>query len=88
MPNYQYQCQKCQHYFEKVKGIDSMYEPEGEPCSECGEIAVKKVILTAPALGDPVRLGIRRPDGGFKEVLQKIHEKVPGSNINSDSRYY
>lgn len=88
MPNYQYRCEKCQNYFEKVKSFSTMYEPEQEPCAECGELAVKKVILTAPTLGDSVRLGIRRPDDGFKEVLQKIHEKVPGSNINSDSRYY
>lgn len=35
----------------------------------------------APALGDPVRLGIRK-DGGFKEVLQKIHSRTPGSRLN------
>lgn len=88
MPRYDYQCQKCMKQFEQFQSISTMYEPENEPCSECGELAVKKIIAGAPAIGDPVRLGIRRPDGGFKEVLQKIHEKVPGSNINSDSRYY
>jgi len=31
-----------------------------------------------PGLGDPVRLGIRRIDGGFKEVLSRISEKTPG----------
>lgn len=33
---------------------------------------------TAPMLGDPVRLGLRKPDAGFKEVLQKIADKTPG----------
>ena len=33
-------------------------------------------------IGDPVRLGLRKIDGGFKEVLQKIHEKTPGSKMN------
>lgn len=39
-------------------------------------------IIGAPALGDPVRLGVRKTDNGFKEVLQKIHSKTPGSRLN------
>lgn len=34
-------------------------------------------------LGDPVRLGVRKVDGGFKEVLQKIHSRAPGSRLNT-----
>lgn len=34
-------------------------------------------------IGDPVRLGIRKADGGFKEVLQKIHSRAPGSRLNT-----
>ena len=33
-------------------------------------------------IGDPVRLGVRTA-GGFKEVLQKIHSRAPGSNLNT-----
>lgn len=40
------------------------------------------VILQPVGFGDPVRMGITRPDQGFKEVLQKIHERVPGSKLN------
>ena len=87
MPTYEYQCEKCEHYFTRNVSISSMYAPEGEPCANCGEVAVKKVILTAPTLGDPVRLGIRRPDNGFKEVLQKIHDKAPGSTLKSHSSF-
>lgn len=32
-------------------------------------------------LGDPVRLGIRTADGGFKEVLSKIAENNYKSNL-------
>ena len=35
---------------------------------------------------DPVRLGLKRPDAGFKEVLQRIHEKTAGSTLNRTSR--
>lgn len=33
------------------------------------------------ALGDPVRLGITKPDGGFREVLSKIAENNYKSNL-------
>ena len=38
-----------------------------------------------PAFADPVRVGVRKTDSGFKEVLQKIHEKTPGSTLNRSS---
>lgn len=42
------------------------------------------VVLTAPSLGDPTKLtSTRKLDSGFKEVLQKIHEKTPGSELNT-----
>lgn len=34
-----------------------------------------------PALGDPVRLGVRTIDNGFREVLSKIHHSQPKSNL-------
>ncbi len=37
----------------------------------------------APNIGDSVRLGIRKHDNGFKEVLQRVHEKSPGSDLNT-----
>lgn len=33
------------------------------------------------SIGDPVRLGITTPDGGFKEVLSKIAENNYKSNL-------
>ena len=44
---------------------------------------IESIIGGPPAIGDPVRLGVRKVDGGFKEVLQKIHTKTPGSRLNS-----
>lgn len=35
----------------------------------------------ANAFGDPVRLGITSTDSGFKEVLSKIAERNPRSNL-------
>lgn len=44
---------------------------------------IHQTYLTAPAMGDSVRLGVRKADNGFKEVLQKIHQKTPGSRLNT-----
>lgn len=42
---------------------------------------LESIILGAPSLGDPVRLGVRRTDDGFKEVLSKIGERNYKSNL-------
>lgn len=34
---------------------------------------------------DPVRLGVRKIDGGFREVLSKINEKTAGSRLKDTS---
>lgn len=44
---------------------------------------IQQSYLAAPAMGDPVRLGIRKADNGFKEVLQKVHSRTPGSRLNT-----
>ena len=47
---------------------------------------LESIITSAPALGDPTKLSSSRKfDSGFKEVLQKIHERSPGSELNKTS---
>lgn len=84
MPAYTYKCKACNHEFERVLKIAERDLPTTEQCPECkAEGQVYKTILGAPALGDPVRLGLIKPDSGFKEVMQKIHAANPGSNLNT-----
>ena len=74
MPTYDYKCTKCEHTFEKNMKIVDMHLPTQDPCSACHEQgSVIKTLAGAPPMGDPVRLGLRKIDGGFKEVLQRIH---------------
>jgi len=40
---------------------------------------LQQLITGAPAIGDPVRLGLRKPDAGFRDVLKKAKEAHPGS---------
>lgn len=40
-------------------------------------------VMGNPALGDPVRLGIRKTDDGFREVLSKIGQSNYKSNLSN-----
>ena len=46
----------------------------------------EQVILTGPAFGDLVRMGMKGPDDGFREVLSKIKSNIHIVSIDSD--YY
>lgn len=63
-----------------------MNEPLSLPCPSCGrEGKIEKRIYYAPLLGDPIRLGIMKPDNAFKDVMRRIHDKTPGSQLDKTS---
>ena len=81
MPLYDFRNKDTGEVFEKFMSISAKEEYLKEnPNIES--------MLGMNALIDPVRLGIRRPDQGFKEVLQKIHEKTPGSQLNKTTHIH
>lgn len=45
---------------------------------------LESVILSAPGIGDPVRLGLKKPDQGFRDVLKnmKSNKAYKGNKIN------
>lgn len=46
---------------------------------------LETIITGAPAFtGDHISV-VKKHDTGFKEVLQRIHEKTPGSQLNKSS---
>ena len=47
---------------------------------------LEQIHTGSAALVDPVRLGIRKVPDGFREVLNKIHEKMPGSTLKDNIR--
>ena len=85
MPLYTYKCSSCMHEFELITKIANYKDAEAQECPECKSNNTISLKVSAPAFGDPVRLGIIRPDNGFKEVLSKIHEKTSGSELNKHS---
>ena len=84
MPTYDYKCSGCGHSFERILKIADIDKPLSEPCSECGELLNERQV-SAPAFGDPVRLGFIRPNGDIKEVLQKIQSKAPKATLTDSS---
>jgi putative FmdB family regulatory protein len=84
MPNYNYQCRECDHTFDKSSSMDDRKIPETEPCPECGATGSIYQVIGAPMItrGHGTT---RQFDSGFKEVLQKIDSRVPGSNLKDTS---
>lgn len=37
---------------------------------------IKQEFSSAPAIGDSVRLGLRKPDGGFRDLLKTIKKNT------------
>jgi len=93
MPTYDYRCEKCGHEFEENLKIADRKIPTEELCEEqilqnensvghgfekCGG-EVKQIIVAASGLADPVRLGIRKPDDGFKDMMKRMKKNVHGA---------
>jgi hypothetical protein len=80
MPTYDFRNKETGEVFEKIMKIaDKEQYLIDNP-------QIEQALLSAPAMGDSVRLGIRKSDNGFKEVLQKIHNNTAGSVLNQTTR--
>ena len=79
MPTYVFRNKETGEQFEKILKIaelDSFREENPQ----------LETVIQAVAFGDPTKLSsTRKFDTGFKEVLQKIHERTPGSQLNQTS---
>jgi len=76
MPTYTFRNTETDEVFDKLMSCKDREQyladnPQLEP-----------IIGGAPAMGDSVRLGIRRTDDGFKEVLSKISAANYKSNLS------
>lgn len=84
MPLYEYKCDKCSHVFDKFLSVSARDTPLDEPCPNCKEEGAVRKLLNTPPVGDPVRMGLIKPPGGFRDVLNHIHNSTPGSVLNVD----
>lgn len=74
MPTYTFRNKDTEEIFDKIMSWNSREEYLKENPN-------LEVIMGAPAMGDVVRLGIKKPDQGFNEVLSKIHAANYKSNL-------
>ena len=75
MPTYTFRNTETEEVFDKIMSWNSREEYLKENLN-------LEVIIGAPAMGDSVRLGIKKPDQGFNEVLSKIHAANYRSNLS------
>jgi len=75
MPTYTFEDVNTGEQFEKTMKIAELDEyREQNP-------HLKTIITGAPAIGDVVRLGIKKPDDGFRDVLKEVKSHHPGQRI-------
>jgi len=78
MPTYVFRNKETGEQFEKILKMSELdlFRAENPQL---------ETVLQAVAFGDPVRLGVRKKDSGFKEVLQKIKEKTTYADFDKTS---
>jgi hypothetical protein len=79
MPTYVFRNKETGEQFEKIMKISELDNFRNEnPQLE--------TVIQSVAFGDPTKMtSTRKFDTGFKEVLQRIHEKTPGSQLQKSS---
>ena len=81
MPTYNFRDTNTKEEFQKFMSISAREQFLKE------NPHIETMISGAPMLVDPVRAGVRKTDSGFKEVLQKIHERAPGSDLKKMNKF-
>lgn len=79
MPTYVFRNKQTGEQFEQIMKMSEL-----DPFREANPQL--ETVIQAVAFGDPTKLSsTRKFDTGFKEVLQRIHEKTPGSQLEKSS---
>jgi putative FmdB family regulatory protein len=69
MPFYDFKCNECSEIFSISCRIA---EKDNQQCPSCKSTKYESHHTAMPAFGDPVRLGVRKIDDGFREVLSRV----------------
>ena len=74
MPTYSFRDKNTQETFDRIMSYSQKVEfLEENP-------HIESIITSAPGIGDPVRLGLKKPDQGFRDVLKNIKSNKAYSN--------
>lgn len=90
MALYNYKCLHCHSEFELSRKIIERDSVETQSCLHCLKVGNIIRTLSSPLIGYSISVnggyGSKVPSG-FKEVLNKIHKKAPGSNMDKISTF-
>ena len=73
MPTYDYQCNACEHIFDRFSSISARDEPCAEPCPECGKSDVRRGFIEAPSGAVDTTLTADSVTPGFNEVMDRLN---------------
>lgn len=77
MPTYNFRNKTTGEEFEKF-----MFLSELKPYLESNP-DIEQTINTFSGIGDPIRMGMQKPDSGFRDVLKEIKKRNRRSTINT-----
>lgn len=82
MPLYDYHCINCDHTFEEAHTVDDRALPTHSSCPICNHNTIE-ILIGAPSLVDPIRIGVKKPTSQFVERMKHIKKRLgPKTNIN------
>lgn len=85
MPNYDYQCNKCEFFITDVQlPIAARYVPTTEPCPNCHAEGTVEMAISAPGVSYTANRGGLKTPESFKDILRNIKAQNPGSTLNVD----
>lgn len=90
MPTYSYLCETCNHEFDRILKIADRDQPCEQECSSCGaRTIIKKVaaVATSYTITPTSAHSTGKVSDAFKDTLQRIHERTPGSQLHKTSKY-
>lgn len=79
MPTYNYECESCKIAFEKVLRMSERNLPCEQPCESCGEVSIKKIIVSGAPTIQPNQM--KAIDGDFRSAMKAMKKRHPNSNI-------
>jgi len=76
MPMYDYQCTHCEAIIEDIMlPYDQRDIPLTEPCPYCAQVNTVQRLISAPNIGDSVRLGRLHLPSAWTDKLSQIKAK-------------
>lgn len=73
MPNYEYECRKCEYQWADIRTIAERDTPTTLPCPQCHALEVARGWNHAPTMGVD---GSLKPSKGFTERMEGIRSKL------------